>query len=599
MLVRYRDMHFAHRLILYSFALSLLLTGGCALLPESNEAQEPAAQPVVRSIDDDDIAPQVEKLFAVPRFRASLQHDDTLLQRYRMRDFMPLWVHEESFPSRVIALLRYLMRSDEHGLDPRWYHVPALQELVERILTDGRSDSDHSEALARIDLLLSDGLLSYSSHLRFGIVDPRRVDANYHLPVRRPGLREFLEPLETRDIISFLRNIQPDAPRYRLLQSAYADFRDIKRLYRWPRIPQLSVEKIVVGDASTALPALTQRLMLTGELFGSSQAPLPGTVQIVDLALQAYELDSLRLSNLGAHSYDSTLAKAVMRYQKRHGLLMDGVIGGRTVARMNRGIDVYTDQIRVNLERFRWMRYPENSRYVIVNIPEYWLYAMDGRKTEADMSVCVGQPHLPTPQITGEFTHCILNPYWYVPWSIATKEIYYSAKRDSNYLRRGRYKVFQGGQQVDASTIKWDEHTANSMPYRFQQEPGRGNALGSIKFMFRNDFSIYLHDTPQQWAFKRAVRAVSHGCVRIQQPMSFARFLLQGTPDWDVPRLQQAIWSRAHSKPVFLKQRTPLYIDYYTAWVDSAGVLQFRDDIYGKDAPVVRVFNALTRRSGT
>jgi murein L,D-transpeptidase YcbB/YkuD len=596
-------MHFAHRLIFFSFALPLLLTGGCALLPEHSDEMEPlsesGAPPVMRSIDREEIVPQIEKLFAMPRFRASLRHDDTLLQRYAMHSFNPLWVQEESFPSRVTALLRYLMRSDEHGLDPRWYHVPELQALIDRILTDGRSDSDHSEALARIELLLSDGLLSYSSHLRYGIVDPRRVDANYHLPVRRPGLREFLEPLETRNILSFLRNIQPDAPRYRRLQSAYAGFRDIKRLYRWPHIPKLSVEKIVVGDASPTLPALMQRLMLTGELFGSSQSPLPGTVQVVDLALQAYTLDSLRLLRLGAFVYDSTLAKAVMRYQKRHGLLIDGVVGARTVARMNRGVDVYTDQIRVNLERFRWMKYPDKSRYIIVNIPEYWLYAFEGGKTEADMSVCVGQPHLPTPQITGEFTHCIVNPYWYVPWSIASKEIYYSAKKDSNYLRKGRYKVFQGGQQIDASTIKWDEHTAHSMPFRFQQDPGRGNALGAIKFMFRNDFSIYLHDTPQQWAFKRAVRAVSHGCVRIQQPMHFARFLLEGTPGWDVPRLQQVIWSRAQSKHVFLKQRTPLYIDYYTAWVDSAGVLQFRDDVYGKDAPIVRIFNSLTRRSGS
>jgi murein L,D-transpeptidase YcbB/YkuD len=135
------------------------------------------------------------------------------------------------------------------------------------------------------------------------------------------------------------------------------------------------------------------------------------------------------------------------------------------------------------------------------------------------------------------------------------------------------------------------------MPYNFRQEPGRGNALGAIKFMFQNEFSIYLHDTPQQWAFKRAVRAVSHGCVRIEKPMDFARYLLKGTPDWDVPRLQQAIFSGAHSKPVFLKQRPPVFIDYYTAWVDSAGVLQFRDDIYQKDAPIVRIFKRLTHRS--
>ena len=361
--------------------------------------------------------------------------------------------------------------------------------------------------------------------------------------------------------------------------------------------------------------------MLTGELFASSQAPLRGSVQLVDLALRAYELDSLRLLTLGSFIYDSTIARAVMRYQERHGLLVDGIVGTRTVGRMNRGVDAYVDQIRATLERFRWMRYPERGRYVMVNIPEYWLYAVKDGEVEATMAVCVGEPrpagyaaqyqvylqtgkrrHEPknheTPQLTGEFTHCIVNPFWHVPWSIAAREIYYSAKRDSNYLRKGRYKVYYRDSLVDASSIKWAEHNPYSMPYKFKQEPGSGNALGAIKFMFQNDHSIYLHDTPQQWAFKRAVRAVSHGCVRIAKPMDFARYLLDGTPDWDVARLQQTIWSGARSKPVFLHQKTPLFIDNYTAWVDDHGVLQFRDDIYRKDAVLTRLFQRMREHAG-
>jgi murein L,D-transpeptidase YcbB/YkuD len=581
----------------YCFAVPVFLLSGCSLLSDNSEEVADVPRTVVRTIDSDDIAPQVRKLLAVASFRATLVHGDTLSRHYGQRAYIPLWVREENFPSRVIVLLRSLMRSDEHGLDPRWYHVPTLVALLDKVLTDGRGDRDHSEALARIELLLSDGLLGYASHLRYGIVDPRKLDGDYHLPVQRPGLREFLEPLNTTDILAFLRNIQPNAPRYRELQSAYAGFRDIKRLYRWPRIPELTTDKIVVGDVSTTIPALTQRLMLTGELFSSYEAPLRGTVQLVDLALHAYELDSMRLRSLGAYPYDSTLAKAVMRYQQRHGLAIDGVLGARTVGRLNRGIDAYTDQIRVNLERFRWFRYPDNGRYVIVNIPEYWLYAMDGSRIVTTMPVCVGQPGLPTPLITGNFTHCILNPFWHVPWSIATKEIYFSAKKDSNYLRKGRYRVYQGTQLVDARTINWAEHKPESMPFNFKQEPGRGNALGAIKFMFQNDFSIYLHDTPQQWAFKRAVRAVSHGCVRIREPMDFARYLLKGTPDWNVARLQQVIYSGAQSRPVNLKSRTRVYIDYYTAWVDSVGVLQFRDDVYHKDASLMRTFKRIPARS--
>ncbi|MBR9978811.1 MAG: L,D-transpeptidase family protein [Bacteroidetes bacterium] len=583
-------MHATVRLLLL-LACSFPFWVGCSLQAgEGDTVTSDQSPPVPRSIDEEAIAAWVEVLLTEPSFRGRLSHTDTLAAHYRARGHRPQWVQQRNFPTAVASIMRFPLRAGEHGLDPRWYHAPALQEALVAVLTDPDHENDHSATLARLELLLSDGLLTYATHLRYGIVDPRRIDAEYHLPVRKPGLREFLEPLHSKDIVSYLRNVQPSDSRYRGLQAAYAQFRDIGRLYRWPAIPTLTVDKISAGDTSSVVPALLQRLMLTGELYATSHPPPRGAITLVDLARQAYELDSLRLYSLGAHSFDSTMASAVMRYQKRHGLLIDGIVGRRTVARMNRGIDDYTEQIRINLERFRWMRYPDRGRYILVNIPEYWLYAVNNGAVESEMPVCVGLPDLSTPQIDGEFSYLVLNPVWHVPWSIATKEIYYSAKKDSNYLQKGNYKVYRGGEVVDASAIEWANYDPEQMPYSFKQQSGRGNALGAIKFMFRNDFSIYLHDTPQQWAFKRAVRAVSHGCVRIKQPMEFARFLLDGTPKWDVARLQRVIWSGAQSKSVILKQRTPLFIDYYTVWVDAEGVLQFRDDIYGKDAVLSRVF---------
>jgi len=275
--------------------------------------------------------------------------------------------------------------------------------------------------------------------------------------------------------------------------------------------------------------------------------------------------------------------------------------------------------LEVNLERFRWLRYPEKGRYVQVNIPAFWLEAYDDGNVTASMAVCVGQRKSPyyaeqlarynrtrsrrlqpkdheTPQIHGEFTHCIINPIWNVPGSIASRELYFSALKDSTYLQDKRYKVYYRDSLVDASSIDWSAHNPYSLPYKFKQEPGTGNALGAIKFMFQNDFSIYLHDTPQQFAFRRADRAVSHGCVRIEEPMEFAHYLLKGTPKWDVDRIKQTIWSGARSKPVFLHQKTPLYIDYVTAWVDHDGLLQLRDDIYRKDAVLAGAFTRFDRK---
>ncbi|MCB2204514.1 L,D-transpeptidase family protein [bacterium] len=573
-----------------------------------------------RSIDEEDIAPAVKGLFATDKFRTSLQHGDTLLQFYGARDFRPLWISDKAFPTRALHILRRFLEAGTHGLKPSWYHARELQLLLDGVLRG--SVEDENRALARMELLLSDGLLSYAQHLRYGVFNPERLDRAYHLPVRRPGKREFLEPLEAVDIVSFLRNIQPRDRRYRRLQTALLEYRAMRRNIAWPHIPNLQVDKIEPGDTSSILPSVAHRLMLTGELFGAGEAPMHGTIDIVDIATQAYELDSLRLQHLGAFTFDSAMVRAVRSYQARHGLLIDGIIGSRTVGRMNRSIDSYIEQMEVNLERFRWLRYPDKGRYIVVNIPAFWLNAYDDGEVQTSMAVCVGERKSPyyadqlaryhrtgarrhqpsdheTPQLHGEFTHFILNPIWNVPGSIASRELYFSALRDSSFLKKKRYKVYYRDSVVDASSIDWASHNPYSMPYKFKQEPGVGNALGRIKFMFRNDFSIYLHDTPMQYAFRRSVRAVSHGCVRIEEPMEFARYLLKGTPKWDVGRIQSTIWSGVRSKPVFLHQKTPLYIDYVTAWVDHDGQLQLRDDIYRKDAAMERAFARYDKRLRT
>jgi murein L,D-transpeptidase YcbB/YkuD len=561
----------------------------------------------------------VRKLFAMSGFRSTLIHGDTLLRQYSQRAYRPYWISEKAFPTRVLYILRQFLLARSHGLQPDWYHASELQRLLDGVLTDSDINADHDELLARMDVLLSDGLLQYARNLRYGVFDPVRLDPAYHLPVRRPGLREFLEPLTVPDIASYLRNIQPREARYHALQAALRQYRTMRLAYRWPRIPALGVDKIEPGDTSSILPAVAHRLMLTGELFASYDPPMRGTVSVVDIATQAYRMDSTRFSRIGPIRFDSTLVRAVRRYQERHGLLVDGIIGARTVGRMNRGIDGYIEQMEMNLERFRWQRYPEKGRYIVVNIPAFWLDAYEDDAVTASMAVCVGQrrglyyadqlaqyqrtgarryepKNHETPQLHGEFTHMIMNPIWHVPVSIASRELYFSALKDSSYLAKRRYKVYYRDSVVDASSIDWSEHNPYSMPFKFKQEPGAGNALGKIKFMFNNDFSIYLHDTPQQFAFRRADRAVSHGCVRIAEPMDFARYLLKGTPNWDVGKIQSTIWSGARSKPVFLHKKTPLYIDYVTAWVDRDGLLQLRDDIYRKDDMLASAFRRLDRK---
>ncbi|MBN1448062.1 MAG: L,D-transpeptidase family protein [Bacteroidetes bacterium] len=610
--------YFRYRCFAAVLLASAVLLTACSLLSDSSETIQAAPAVHVRSIEEEAISPQLRKMFAVVPFRSSLSHADTLLDYYRTREYRPLWITEHTFPSRAMQIIRFFLEAPAHGLNPAWYHTHELQALLDAVLTDSEASADHSERFARLELLLSDALLLYARHLRYGMFDPRRLDGAYFLPVQRHGLRELLEPLNSMDILAYLRNIQPRERRYRTLQNALADYRILQQSFPWPDIPQPVDDKIEAGDTSSVLPLIAYRLMLTGELHGTLQAPLRGTVQVIDVAARAFALAPSRLLHIGSVVYDSALIRAVMRFQERHGLLVDGIIGSRTVASLNRGVDAYIDQMAVNLERFRWLRYPDRGRYIVVNIPSFWLNAYTDGDVVASMAVCVGEPrsiyyadqyqlylatgkrrHEPknheTPQLYGEFSHLILNPIWHVPGSIASRELYFSALKDSTFLRKKRYKVYYRDSVVDASSIKWSEHNPFSMPYKFKQEPGAGNALGAIKFMFPNDHSIYLHDTPQQWAFRRSVRAVSHGCVRIEKPMHFAKYLLEGTAEWDVGRIQRTIWSGVRSKPVFLHQRTPLFIDYCTAWVDPAGQLQFRNDIYRKDAMLARAISYYNR----
>ncbi len=592
-----------------------LQAGGGNALPEDGATQEVH---VSRSFSDADVRQTIEAMFLSASLPRGLVHRDTLRNFYAARGFEPLWIHEDHFPGRIQSILPWLLQAWEHGLNPEWYHASALRREMMNTMAGSEDVRALHGSLARIELYVSDALLRYNQHLRYGVFDPRMLDASYYLPVHRPGYREFLEPLHSTNILAYLRSIQPVDTRYTALRDALRQWREADNGTHWPRIPAPSVEKISAGDTSSLLPYIAQRLLMTGELPATYARPSPLVSPFTAAALRSYELDSMRLSRLGSLVYDSALVYAVMRYQTRHGLLPDGVLGPRTIARLNKTSGEYVAQMERTLERFRWVRYPERGRYVRVNIPEFWLYGIEDGEVKTDMKVCTGLPralsydpsyarmmaktqqsydrkNYETPMLHGSLTHLILNPPWYVPSSIGAREVYFSALKDPGFLRRKGYRVYKRDSLVDHSSINWSEYNPRNLPFRFVQSPGDLNALGNIKFIFTNDHSIFLHDTPQQWAFKRATRAVSHGCVRIEKPMEFARFLLEGSRDWTAERVQQAIRSRVHSKPVFLPHKTPLYIDYYTAWVDSNGVLQFRDDVYRKDAMLASAFTAFRR----
>jgi L,D-transpeptidase YcbB len=335
--------------------------------------------------------------------------------------------------------------------------------------------------------------------------------------------------------------------------------------------------------------------------------------------------------------YDSTLFNAVTKFQENNGLLADGIIGYNTVKVMNVCVSDRVHQIEVNLERLRWYEYPDSTCYVKVNIPEFMLYAHDSGELKLQMKVCLGGKkdidydkkmkhylktknirHKPnnheTPNVYSNITHIILNPQWVVPTAIVEKEIYFLILKDSNYLRDNNFKVFIDDVEVDQTSINWNNYKNGKLPFKFQQDAGEINALGRIKFVFYNKFDVYMHDTPNKKAFARSSRAVSHGCIRLENPMDFTEFLIKGMKKLEMDDIRMSLgkepeddkekkWlfkkkmkkfeemqkdleekgGKFEPSRIFLKRKMPVYIDYYTCWVDQNGQLQFRDDIYSKD----------------
>ena len=290
----------------------------------------------------------------------------------------------------------------------------------------------------------------------------------------------------------------------------------------------------------------------------------------------------------GSVTYDPTLVQAVKRFQKRTGLAVDGVIGGRTWAALNVSVKTRIRQIIANMDRWRALPNELGSRYVAVNIPNFTLDVVENKKSVLHMKVVVGKmvEDRHTPTFVAEMKYLVLNPYWYVPKSIAEKELFPLAKNDPTYFSKNNFivqRVTVGEKQVPApQTTDGSLISKPIYQYRLKQAPGPKNALGRVKFIFPNPYGVYLHDTPSKNFFQRSVRTYSHGCIRVEKPIELAEYLLQGTERWTKESILETI-AQQKEKKVVLPEAVPVYIQYWTAWVDEEGVVQFRNDIYGYD----------------
>jgi murein L,D-transpeptidase YcbB/YkuD len=301
------------------------------------------------------------------------------------------------------------------------------------------------------------------------------------------------------------------------------------------------------------------------------------------------DLDST--DNRDADVFDEGVENAVKRFQSRHGLIQDGVVGPATIGELNVRPEERIRQIEVNMERWRWLHETMGDRHIFVNVANFELGVVEGRHRVMTMRTIVGKHYQRTPVFSAQMTHLVLNPYWNVPASIAVREMLPLIRKNLDYLKNNSIKVFlvhgSGKTEVDPSTVEWASVSSEEFNYFFRQEAGPKNSLGRIKFMFPNKFNVYLHDTPHKELFERPVRQFSHGCIRIEKPLELAEYLLRGDPRWTQEDLLRAL-DGSVDRAVKLPRPIGVHVLYWTAWVDEEGTVQFRDDVYGRDMLVAR-----------
>jgi murein L,D-transpeptidase YcbB/YkuD len=462
---------------------------------------------------------------------------DLTRQFYQKRGNAPVWFDEGTPRPQVDELIQAVRRADREGLDPDLYNVSSI-------------DVQRAEP-PTLDVRLTYLYLHYASDLA-GIIWGGAHRGTQTGDTHSDPVSWLEQALDQKRVGQSLDDLIPRHRQYTALRDALAKYKGIAQQGGWPSVP--TDIKLKPAQQSPAVPIIAKRLAITGDYAGPVN-----------------DQDT---------TYGFELQEAVKRFQRRHRLEPDAVVGASAIAQMNVPVEERIRQLALNLQRWRSLPRDLGERHLLVNIPEYRLEVWDHDQVPLTMRVIVGKKDTPTPIFSDEMTHIVFAPYWNVPTEIVRKETLPSVMRDPAFLERTNMEVLdRHGNTVDPSSVDLSDGAG----YRFRQRPGASNSLGLVKFVFPNQFNVYLHDTPADGLFGRARRSFSHGCVRLSEPEKLAQYVLGDQPEWTPERIDEAMRS-GQERTVKLARPIPVYLGYWTARVSADGLLQFSDDVYGIDA---------------
>jgi murein L,D-transpeptidase YcbB/YkuD len=453
-------------------------------------------------------------------------YQEEVFQFYRKRSFELAWHDNFGKIEAFQILFNRVMQMEENGLTEE---VPHLEDF-KRFANKGKNDS-----VEFVDVMQTTQYFHFARRVLEGLPEQDLHALDWHIPKVKKNYTELLDKFIAGEQDAFDKVV---FPQYQLLRIALIQLRQIQQNGGWPNVP-ITQSSLSLNQNNPIIGNIKKRLKVSGEF-------------------QLYDSSDL---------FNTDLEGAVRQFQQNHGLLSDGIVGRNTVKAMNISIEERIKQVMVNMERCRWLPIKMDKDYILVNIPAYSLQVMNGDSLVLECEAIVGKETNKTAIFKGMMKYIVFNPFWNIPDQIVEKEIMPAVFRNKDYLKENHME-WHGG--------------------RLRQTPGPDNALGAIKFVFPNPFDIYLHDTPVKGLFKEQKRAFSHGCIRISAPYQLATYLLRSQAGWTSQKMDE-ILSRSKEYYVKLDEGVPVYILYLTSFIDVDGKLNFREDIYQKDAALARL----------
>ncbi|MFZ2634363.1 MAG: L,D-transpeptidase family protein [Desulfosalsimonadaceae bacterium] len=536
----------------------MLATGAVALRPCHAEGSMDA---LTAAMSEYLVCCPLELITIEKQQLAGISQKVCLAAVYNPTALCPFWVAPEGPGPKASIVLDFLKKAETEGLDPKNYEVDRISALF--------AAPPQPRSLAELDTLLTFNLIKYIHDAGRGRIKPHYADPSLFTEasgVNFDPQAVMEKALQEPDLAVYLEGLPPAHQHYVNLKKALMTYRAIEKSGGW--LPVAAGKTIRPGDQDERIPAVIRRLMVTGDLDTKTAEET---------------------------HYSPLLKQGIMKFQARHGLAPDGVIGPNTLAAMNVPVSDRIKQIIINMTRWRWQAHDLGEKYILINIANFDLTAFENGQEVFNFPVIVGKSQYQTPIFSDRIMDITLNPYWTVPPSIARNEELPKLKKDPNHLVKQHIRLFSGWNEdageIDSRFVDWKHVSPAIMgQYKLRQDPGEWNALGQIKFESPNEYDVFLHDTPTRNLFSQIHRALSHGCIRLSDPLKLAAFALSRQAGAWTPEKISSSMKEKKLTGIRLTEPLPVHITYRTSWVDKDGLICFNSDIYGQDK---KLFNAL------